>query len=54
MIGTTSPLSSILFDYGVDAICGAKVVDGDKVIQSISHGATFKEVMGVKLVTLTR
>jgi uncharacterized protein len=54
LIGPTSPLSSILFDHGVDTICGAKVVDRDKVIQSISQGATFKEVMGVKLVTLTR
>jgi uncharacterized protein (DUF4213/DUF364 family) len=54
LIGPTSPLSSILLDYGIDAICGAKVVDGDKVIQFISQGATFKEVMGVKLVTLTR
>jgi hypothetical protein len=54
LIGPTSPLSPILFDYGIDAICGSKVVDGDKVIQSISQGATFKEVMGVKLVTLTR
>lgn len=54
LIGPTSPLSSILFDYGIDAICGSMVVDGDMVIQSISQGATFKEVMGVKLVTLTR
>jgi uncharacterized protein (DUF4213/DUF364 family) len=54
LIGPTSPLSSILFDYGIDAICGSKVVDGEKVIQSISQGATFKEMMGVKLVTLTR
>ena len=54
LIGPTSPLSSFLFDYGVDAICGSKVVDRDKVIRSISEGATFKEVMGVKLVTLTR
>jgi len=54
LIGPTSPLSSILFDYGIDAICGSKVVEGDKVIQSISQGATFKEVMGVKRVTLTR
>jgi uncharacterized protein (DUF4213/DUF364 family) len=54
LIGPTCPLSSILLDYGIDAICGAKVVDEDKVIQSISQGATFKEVIGVKLVTLTR
>jgi len=54
LIGPTSPLSSILFDYGVDAICGSKVVDRDKVIRSISEGATFKEVTGVKLLTLMK
>jgi uncharacterized protein (DUF4213/DUF364 family) len=54
LIGPTSPLSTILFDYEIDAICGSKVVDEDKVIQSISEGATFKEVMGVKLVTLRK
>jgi uncharacterized protein (DUF4213/DUF364 family) len=53
LIGPTSPLSPILFDYGIDAICGAKVVDSDKVIRSISEGATFKEVIGVRLLTLT-
>jgi len=54
LIGPTSPLSSILFDYGIDAICGAKVVDEDKTIRSISEGATFKEVSGVRLLTLMK
>jgi uncharacterized protein (DUF4213/DUF364 family) len=54
MIGPTTPLSPILFDHGIDAICGAKVIDADKVIRSISEGATFKEVTGVKLLTLTK
>jgi uncharacterized protein (DUF4213/DUF364 family) len=54
LIGPTSPLSPILFDYGIDAICGAKVVDSDTVIRSISEGATFKEVLGVRLLTLIK
>ncbi len=54
LIGPTSPLSPILFDYGIDAICGSKIVDPDKLIRSISEGATFKEVMGVKLLTLIK
>jgi uncharacterized protein (DUF4213/DUF364 family) len=54
LIGPTSPLSPILFDYGIDAICGSKVVDEDKLIQSISQGATFKEVSGVRLLTLLK
>jgi hypothetical protein len=54
LIGPTSPLSPILFDYGIDAISGTKVVDEEKVIRSISEGATFKEVTGVRLLTLTK
>ena len=54
LIGPTSPLSPVLFDHGIDAICGVKIIDADKVVRTISEGATFKEVTGVKLLTLTR
>jgi uncharacterized protein len=54
LIGPTSPLSSLLFEYGIDAICGSKVVQEEKLIQSISQGATFKEVTGVRLLTLMK
>lgn len=54
LIGPTSPLSPILFDHRIDAICGSKVIDVEKVIRSISEGATFKEVTGVRLLTLSK
>jgi len=54
LIGPTSPLSPVLFDHGINAICGSKVIDTDQVIRSISEGATFKEIKGIKLLTLTR
>lgn len=54
LIGPTSPLSPVLFDHGINAICGSKVTDPDRVILSISQGATFKEITGIKLLTLTR
>jgi uncharacterized protein (DUF4213/DUF364 family) len=54
LIGPTSPLSPLLFDYGVDVICGTKVIDAEKVIRSISEGATFKQVTGVRLLTLSK
>jgi uncharacterized protein (DUF4213/DUF364 family) len=54
MIGPTTPLSSLLFDYGIKAVCGTKVIDAEKLTRSISEGATFKEVSGVKLLTLTK
>lgn len=52
LIGPTSPMSPILFDHGINAICGSKVIDQDKLIRSISEGATFREVTGVRLLTL--
>jgi uncharacterized protein (DUF4213/DUF364 family) len=54
LIGPTAPLSSVLFDYGIEAICGTKVINAEKVIRSISEGATFKEVTGVRLLTLMK
>ena len=54
MIGPTSPLSPILFDYGMDVIAGVKVVEPEKTIRSISEGAIFPQVEGIKLVTLAR
>jgi uncharacterized protein (DUF4213/DUF364 family) len=54
LVGPTSPLSSVLFEYGIHAICGSKVIDPDKVIRSISEGATFKEIIGVKLLTIAK
>jgi uncharacterized protein (DUF4213/DUF364 family) len=54
LFGPTSPLSTVLFEYGIDAICSSKVVDPDKVIRFIGEGATFKEVTGVRLLALTK
>jgi uncharacterized protein (DUF4213/DUF364 family) len=54
LVGPTSPLSPILFDHGIDAICGSKVIDVEKVTRSISEGATFKEITGVKLLTMAK
>jgi len=54
MVGPTSPLSPILFDYGVDVIAGVEVVDPGKTIRSISEGAIFSQVEGVRLVTMAK
>jgi len=54
MVGPTTPLSPVLFDYGVDILAGAKVVEPDKTIHSISQGAIFSQVEGVRLVTMAK
>ncbi len=54
MIGPTSPLSPVLFDYGVDTIAGVRVIDAEKVIRCLSEGAMFKQIQGVELVNMKR
>lgn len=54
LIGPTSPLSPVLFGYGVDVISGVRVTDAERAIRCISEGAIFKEMHGVELVSMTR
>jgi len=54
MLGPTTPLSPVLFDYGVDILAGVKVVEPGKTIRSISQGAMFRQVEGVRLVTMAK
>jgi uncharacterized protein (DUF4213/DUF364 family) len=52
MVGPTSPLSPVLFNWGVDVVSGTKVVEPEKVLRSISEGAIFPQVQGVKLLNM--
>lgn len=54
MLGPTTPLSPVLFDYGVDVLAGVKVAEPDKTICSISEGAIFSQVEGIRLVTMVK
>lgn len=54
MLGPSTPLSPILFDYGFDSLSGSIVIDRDRVINCISQGANFRQVKGVRKVTLRR
>jgi len=54
MVGPTTPLSPVLFDYGVDILAGVKIVEPNKTIRSISQGAIFSQVEGVRLLTMAK
>ncbi len=56
LLGPTTPLSPILFDYGVDIISGTVVEDVDAVLHTVGQGGNFRQVhrAGVRLVTLRR
>jgi uncharacterized protein (DUF4213/DUF364 family) len=54
MLGPSTPLSPILFNHGVDILSGSRVVDETAVFRTISQGATFQQVEGVRLLTIRR
>jgi uncharacterized protein (DUF4213/DUF364 family) len=54
VLGDTAPLSPVLFDYGIDAISGTKVVEPEAVLRCVSQGATFRQIEGIRLLTMER
>ena len=54
VLGPSTPLSPVLFDYGVDVIAGTRVVDADLTLRCLSEGATFRQIRGVRLLTMER
>ncbi len=54
VLGGTTPLSPALFDYGICAVCGARVVDQEMVLRGINQGATFRQLKGIRLLTMMK
>ncbi|MDR7519993.1 MAG: DUF364 domain-containing protein [Armatimonadota bacterium] len=54
VLGPSTPLSPVLFDYGADVISGTVVEDVDAVLRAVSQGANFRQLrrQGVRLVTM--
>jgi uncharacterized protein (DUF4213/DUF364 family) len=54
MLGDTTPLSPILFDYGVHAISGTTVVNIEQALRCVSQGANFRQIKGTRRLTMIR
>ena len=54
VLGDTTPLSPRLFDYGVSAISGTRVVDTETALRCISQGATYRQIKGLRKLTMIR
>ena len=54
LIGPTAPLSSVLFDFGVNIISGARVADPPLVLRQVGEGAEFRSIQGVRRLTMRR
>jgi hypothetical protein len=52
VLGDTTPLSPILFDYGVNAISGTMVVDHTHALRCVSEGANFRQIKGTRRLTM--
>jgi uncharacterized protein (DUF4213/DUF364 family) len=54
ILGPSTPLSPMLFDHDVSLLSGAQVIDEAAALGTLCQGATFQQMEGVRLVTLTR
>ena len=57
LLGPTTPLSNVLFDYGIDIISGIIVTDETKVLKFIGEGANFRQLKStgaLKLITMAK
>lgn len=54
LLGDTAPLSPVLFEYGVDAVSGTQVIEPEVVLRHVSQGANFRQIRGVRRLTLLK
>ena len=56
LLGPSTPLSSVLFDYGVDILCGSVVTDIPAVLRVAGQAGNFRQLhrAGVRTVTMSR
>jgi len=53
----TTPLSEVLFKYGIDVLAGSVVTEKDVVLRSVSEGTTFMQLKmkgGIRFVTIIK
>ena len=56
ILGPSTPLTPLFFDYGVDLLSGSLVTDQTAVVQAVEQGGNFRQIhrAGVRLVTIER
>ena len=54
LLGPSSIMSPVLFEYGIDEICGSRVIDDEMVVRFVSEGGSFRDLSGVEQIVLSR
>jgi uncharacterized protein (DUF4213/DUF364 family) len=54
LLGPSTPMAPLVFEFGVHVLSGTLVVDDEIVLRRVSEGATFRQIhrQGVRLVTM--
>ncbi len=54
LLGPSTPLCEVLFDFGINLLCGSRVADKSKVFKGIKEGLSFRQLSGVEPVCLAK
>jgi uncharacterized protein (DUF4213/DUF364 family) len=54
LLGASAPLTPVLFECGVDAVSGTRVVDVEAAVLAVGQGATFRQIPGRRLLTMMK
>lgn len=56
VLGPSTPLNPLLFEYRIDILCGSVVTAIDPVLHAVRQGADFRQLrdLGCRLVTMSR
>jgi uncharacterized protein (DUF4213/DUF364 family) len=52
LLGASTPLTPLLFNYGVSAIAGTHVVEIPATLRAVGQGATLKQIPGQRLMMI--
>jgi hypothetical protein len=53
LMGPTTPLSPLLFDYGIHHVCGVRVEQPDVALACAAQGATARQMQGLRRLCLS-
>ncbi len=54
ILGPSTPMTPLLFNYGVSYISGSRIIDEHAAIATIQQGAIFPQVKGTRLLIMTK
>jgi uncharacterized protein (DUF4213/DUF364 family) len=54
LLGPTAPLSPLLFDFGLDAVSGTRVLDPETALRCVSQGANYRQIKGLERLTMLK